>query len=114
MAFRCTMLVGALLIASGCDRASSDLATIKTARSLAAERALIARLDNAGKLRRAYSEGMQRAGTKQLLSAHNLLSEPDGEAGQAIGAAAVLPDKAGALHAAAGYIAAIEARRENH
>jgi hypothetical protein len=108
------MLAGALLIASGCDQASSDLASIKTARSLAAERALAARLDSAGKLRSAYSDGMQRAGTKQLVSARGAVSDPDGDAGRAIGAAAVLPDQAGALDAAARRLAAIEAQREDH
>ena len=102
------MLLVVLLVA-GCDQASSDLAVVKTARSLAAERALVAKLDGEGKLRRAYADGMQRAGVKQLLSGRNTLSQPDGAAGQAIGAAAAAPDKAGPSQ-----LARIETQREDH
>jgi hypothetical protein len=98
----------------GCDQASSDLATIKTARSLTAERGLVAELGARSKLRRAYSDRMQRDGVKQLVSARAALSAPDGVAGQAIGAAATLPDKAGALRAAARRLAKIETQREDH
>lgn len=104
----------AMLLVTGCGQASGDLAVIKTARSLAAERALVAKLDAEGKLRRAYAGGMQRAGVQQLLSGRNALSQPEGAAGQAIGAAAAVRDEAGALRAAALQLARIEAQRENH
>jgi hypothetical protein len=103
-----------LLLIAGCDQASSDLAAIKTSRSLAAERALVARLDSDGRLRRTYSENMQRAAVKQLLSEREALSRPDDAAGQAIGAAALLPDQAVPLRAAARHLSDIEARREDH
>ncbi|HEU4968740.1 hypothetical protein [Sphingomonas sp.] len=111
---RFAMLAAAVLILGGCDSASSDLATIKTARSLAAERALVARLTANGKLRRAYAEGMQLGAVTQLVSARGALARSDGDSGQAIGAAAALPDQAERLHAAALRLAEIEARREDH
>lgn len=111
---RYIIAVAAALGAGGCDRASSDLAAIKTARSLAAERALVSKLDAAGKLRPAYSDGMQRAGVEQLVSARAALSQPDGNAGQVIGAAAALPDDAGSLRAAARRLAETEAQHEGH
>jgi hypothetical protein len=98
----------------GCDQASGDLATIKTARSLAAERGLVAELTARGELRRKYAEGMQRAAVQQLVSARAALSAPDGAAGQAIGAAATLADHPRALRAAALRLARIEMQRENH
>lgn len=112
--FHTFAILSAALLVAGCDQASSDLAAIKTARSLTAERALVARLDTEAKLRPAYSKGMQRAGVKQLLSERDALSRSDGEAGQAIGAAAALPDQAVLLDAAAARLAAIEAKREDH
>ena len=108
------IMVVALLIAGGCDQASSDLATIKTARSLAAERALVARLNAQNKLRPAYSQGMQRGGVEQIVAARSQLSQPDGSAGRAIGAVAALPDDASPLRLGARRLAAIEAQRENH
>ena len=108
------LLLASVVTLCGCDQASSDLATIKTARSLAAERGLVAALDAAGKLRTAYSDGMQRAGVEQLVSARGTLSAPDDPAGQAIGAAAALPDDARALRAAAYWLADIETQREDH
>jgi len=107
------MLAAAAMLC-GCDQASSDLATIKTARSLTAERGLVAELRAGGKLREPYSEGMQRAGVEQLVSARAALSAPDGPAGQAIGGAATLPDDAGALRAATRSLARIETQREDH
>lgn len=98
----------------GCDSASSDLATVKTARSLAAERALVAELNARARLRPAYSQGMQRAAVQQIVSARGQLSNPDGASGQAIGAAAVLPDKAEPLQDAVRRLIALEKRRENH
>ena len=106
------MIAAAMLC--GCDQASSDRATVKTARSLTAERGLVAKLDAERKLKHAYSDGMQRDGVKQLVSARAALSTPDGQAGQAIGAAATLPDNAGALRAAARRLAKIETQREDH
>jgi hypothetical protein len=97
----------------GCDSASSDLATVKTARSLAAERALVAELDARTRLRPAYSEGMQRAAVQQIVSARGQLSNPDGTAGRAIGAAAVLPDKAEPLQDAVRRLIALEKQRED-
>lgn len=108
------IVVVALLIAGGCDQASSDLATIKTARSLAAERALVARLNAQNKLRPAYSQGMQRGGVEQIVAARSQLSQPDGEAGHVIGAVAALPDDAGPLWRGAHRLAAIETQREDH
>jgi hypothetical protein len=108
------LLLASVTTLSACDQASSDLATIKTAPSLAAERGLVAELDAAGKLRHAYSEGMQRAGVEQLVSARGSLSAPDDPAGKTIGAAAALPDDAPALRAAAYRLADIETQREDH
>lgn len=108
------LLLASVATLGACDQASSDLATIKTARSLAAERGLVAELDASGKLRRVYSDRMQRAGVEQLVSARGTLSAAEDPVGQAIGAAAALPDDAPALRAAAERLADIEAQREDH
>jgi len=108
------LLSAAALALCGCDTASQDLATIKTARSLAAERALAAELNDRGQLRPAYSDGMQRGAVQQLVSARGQLSNPDTAAGQVVGAAAALPDKADPLKAAVRRLIALEKQREDH
>jgi hypothetical protein len=91
-------LAAAFLLLGAADAPASraDLVTIKEARSIAAEWALVNRLAADGRLRRAYVRAMREEAIGQLESALKAMKDKDSAAAAEIGALAHLSPNASA------------------
>jgi hypothetical protein len=111
------VLTAAALLLLGCAGSGDsrkDLVTIKEARSLAAEWALVNRLAASGRLRPAYVRTMREEAIGQLETALASLADKEGEGAREIGALAHMPPdtSAGLLYAHARRLQALEDRLE--
>ncbi len=84
------ILAAAAFLLSAAD-SPKDLATVKNARSIAAEWAQINRIATSGRLSHTYVEAMRDEARSQLAAALGALTDPNGPAAVELGALARLP-----------------------
>lgn len=81
------------ILLSACSSSDAELAALKSAHSIVAEWAAVARLETAGRVNRTYADGMARDAKSQLASERAAL-KPDDPAARLIDGLGPAPDPA--------------------
>jgi hypothetical protein len=101
-----------LILLSACSSSDAELAALKSAHSIVAEWATVARLAAAGRVNATYGSGMAMDARSQLASERAAFRDPGDPAARLIDGLGETPDAA-QLTAAAAALGRLEATRES-